>query len=322
VKREEEQSAMAPVLEPKEARENYRACQAYTREHARSFYFASHVLPKEKRLSAYAVYAFCRYADNLVDTMSQTTDPAHALEKVKTLRGELRHVYTSSERMDRRFLALHDTVLRYRIPEEYFQDLLRGVEMDLTKKRYATFAELQEYCYCVASVVGLIMTKIFGLEDERGLAYAADLGTAMQLTNILRDIREDYSLGRIYLPADELKEFGYSEEELAHGVINENFRAFMRFQTDRARHYYVAGARGIPLLTNDGSRSCVSLMRGTYAGILDRIERNGYDVFSRRAYVPFAGKLLIALRAALPAVGGIEGDRTPRGPARTVTSGI
>jgi phytoene synthase len=301
---------MIGYLDSKETQDNYRDCQAYTREHARSFFFASHVLPKEKRQSAYAVYAFCRYADNLVDAMSQTTDPAHALGRVQSLREQLRLVYASSDRMDRRFLALHDTVLRYRIPEEYFRDLLRGVEMDLTKKRYASFSELRDYCYCVASVVGLIMTKIFGLSDDRGLPHAADLGTAMQLTNILRDIREDYGLGRIYLPADELEKFGYSEGELAHGVINGNFRAFMRFQIDRARHYYAVGARGIPLLTSDGSRSCVRLMSDTYAGILDRIEGNGYDVFSSRAYVSFAGKLQIALRVFLPFSSDIEKDWT------------
>jgi len=284
----------------------YEACRTSTREHARTFYFASHVLPREKRMAAYAVYAFCRRVDDLVDTASSSGSRTRALRKLRWLRAQLDHLYKRREKLDAEFLALQETVFRYDIPQAYFLDLLRGVEMDLTKKQYATFAELKEYCYCVASVVGLIMTKIFGSAGDEALRYAADLGTAMQLTNILRDIREDFAMGRVYLPADELKRFGVSEEDLAKGIMHERFREFMRFQIRRARGYYARAAKGIPLLTGDGSRFCVRLMSGTYSGILDAIEQMGYDVFVGRAYVPFLSKLGIAARTVLPFAKNIE----------------
>lgn len=278
--------------------ENYRQCKLYTRYHAKSFYFSSHVLPAEKRFAAYAVYAFCRYADEIADNAAAVNDIPQAQRRLDDLRNQLRYVYASSPLMDKKLLAFRDTVLRYEIPLEYFSDLIRGVEMDLTKHRFATFEELKEYCYCVASVVGLIMTKIFGATSDEALCYAADLGTAMQLTNILRDVGEDEQRGRIYLPQEELSRFGYSEDALQRGVINDNFLRLIKFQIERAREYYASAERGIPMLTNDGSRFCVRLMSRTYAHILDSIEANGYDVYTKRAFVPVTKKIMLAMRAA------------------------
>ncbi len=288
---------MVGFLESRELAENYAECGDYTRQHAKTFYFASHALPREKRMAAYAVYAFCRYADNIVDGADSSGDTHRSVVRLNGLRDQLRYVYTYSPLMNPKLMAFRDTVTRYRIPMEYFQDLLRGLEMDLTQKRYETFDELHEYCYCVASVVGLIMAMIFGVKDEKALSYAIDLGTAMQLTNILRDIGEDYRMGRMYIPREDLHRFRCTEWQIQNSIIDDSFRAMMRFQVARARAYYLRAASGIPMLSNDGSRFCVRLMSRTYARILDIIERNGYDVFSTRAFVPLASKCWIALRS-------------------------
>lgn len=294
---------MHGFLEFEELHRNYELCRKYTRQYARTFYFASHVLPKQKRYAAYAVYAFCRYADEIVD--SPRFDASQARRRLDDLREQLRRLYHHSPLMDARLRALQDTVMRYTIPQDHFLDLLRGVEMDLDRRSFATFGELQQYCYCVASTVGLIMARIFGVRDESALSCAADLGTAMQLTNILRDVGEDLQRGRVYLPQNELNEFGYLSAQLMQGIVNDEFRSLMRFNIERARWYYRQADRGIPCLTNDGSRFCVRLMRRTYARILDDIERHDYNVFRRRAFVPGWKKLSIALGAFL------HGDHTP-----------
>jgi len=163
--------------------------------------------------------------------------------------------------------------------------------MDTEHKRYNTFAELENYCYKVASVVGLIMTEIFWYTHKAALPYAVYLGKAMQLTNILRDIKEDYRMGRIYLPAEELKCFEYSEDDIARGNMNESFAMMMRFNIDRARAYYELSTHGFPYLTNDGSRTTVVLMYKIYSRILNEIEAYGYDVYSDRRFVSTAEKL-------------------------------
>jgi phytoene synthase len=301
--------------------------RTYTRHYAKTFYFASHILPREKRLAAYAVYGFCRYVDNVTDAAAAHEDAAGLAGRLNALRSELDKVY-GHHRNRAEWSAFRETVLCYEIPREYFLSLIRGVEMDLVKTRYATYAELQEYCYCVASVVGLIMTRIFGSSSEQALAPAADLGTAMQLTNILRDIGEDLRMGRVYIPQAELARFGVTQEDLASGRVTEHFRDLMRFQIDRARGLYRRAAVGIPYLTNDGSRFCVQLMGTTYAGILDMIEKNGYEVFSRRAAVPFGRKIAIALRdlvqpltvpaSSLLLSGELQSREIPRHNNRTV----
>lgn len=290
---------MNGFLEVQELNDNHDQCKVYTRHHAKSFYFSSHVLPADKRKAAYAVYAFCRFADEIADNAAALNDHLQAQRRLAELRNQLNYVYASSSLMSPKLLAFRETVFRYGIPKQYFLDLLRGVEMDLEKTRFDTFEDLKDYCYCVASVVGLIMTRIFGVDDESALVQAEDLGTAMQLTNILRDIGEDYQRGRIYIPTEELRHFHYTEEELSRGIVNQNFVRMMRFQIERARRYYASAAKGIPHLTGDGSRFCVRLMSGTYARILDAIELNGYDVYTSRAYVPLTTKMRIALGAML-----------------------
>jgi 15-cis-phytoene synthase len=281
-------------------RKDFVECRAYTRQFAKTFYFASHALPRQKRMAAYALYAFCRYADEITDSDEAVADPRTALRELAFLRDRLAAVYSPVQMTVPKFMAFQATVKEYGIPEEYFLDLIRGVEMDLMKKRYRHFNELDEYCYCVASTVGLIMTKVFGaVGEERALEHAAELGKAMQLTNILRDIGEDFRRGRLYLPTEEMEQFGVREQDLQTGIVTPGFVELMKFQIRRARVLYKRADAGIPRLTDDGSRFCVRLMSRTYAQILSAIEANGYDTLSRRAFVPLKGKLSIAAKAFL-----------------------
>ena len=266
---------------------SYEECRAYTRLHAKSFYFSSFLLPKEKRNAAYAVYAFCRYADNLVDHSGKHTE-AEVKYKYSELYNFLDEVYSLRPVSES---AFSDTVKRFRIPKHYFTDLIEGVMMDISKKRYATFMELDTYCYKVASVVGLMMSEIFGYSNKAALPYAVYLGKAMQLTNILRDVYEDYNMDRIYLPADERNYFDYSENDIKNKVTNDQFRTMMKFNVARNKAFYELASYGLSYLNNDGSRTTAVLMYKIYAGILKEIENNGYDIYSQRRYVNAATKL-------------------------------
>jgi phytoene synthase len=280
---------MTPTAGAHRLEEAVRRARSVTRTYAKSFYFASHVLPQPKRDASYAIYEFCRVADNAVDAVP-AGEPA-SVATLSALRSELDGVYAGSPD---RWPALADTVQRYGIPREHFEDLLLGVEMDLRPIRFETFGELEQYCYRVASVVGLMMARVLGVSDERAFAHAVDLGTAMQLTNILRDVGEDLDRGRVYLPQEDLRRHGCTEDSLARREADERFVALMKAQIARAREFYARGEAGIPSLTDDGSRFCVQLMAGTYKRILDAIEANGYDVFRMRAHVPFRSKIAIA----------------------------
>lgn len=281
---------------------SYALCEAITRTHARTFYFASRVLDRQRRLGAYAVYAFCRLADDIVDRAQlgvALSTLRLELEAFRRLISALQQGTPVPEKTYPWFAAFRHTVERFAIPSQLFSELLDGIQMDLEKTRYATFEELYGYCYRVASVVGLIMCHIFGYRSPGALEHAIEMGIAMQLTNILRDVGEDYRRGRIYLPQEELESFGYTEEELARGVVNDAFRALMRFQIGRTRTYYHRAWRGIPMLESRRGRICTRIMSRLYAGILDEIECQGYDVFRQRAMVPLSRKVLLGVRAAL-----------------------
>ena len=172
---------------------NYEECRLYTRHYAKSFYFSSFLLPKEKRYAAYAVYSFCRYADNIVDMANKSTHD-EVERKINSLLENLDDIYSDKDFTNGNFSAFKDTVGKFNIPKFYFTELIEGVSMDIKTKRYTTFTELENYCYKVASVVGLIMSEIFGYSNSSALTHAIDLGKAMQLTNILRDIYDDYKI--------------------------------------------------------------------------------------------------------------------------------
>ncbi len=271
---------------------SFNECRLYTRHYAKSFYFASFLLPREKRNAAYAIYAFCRYADNIVD-MAIHHSREDVERKINSLLISLDSAYSDTISNDGCFSAFADTVRKYDIPKFYFKEMIEGVSMDIDTKRYETFAELERYCYKVASVVGLIMSEVFGYANNLALTHAIELGKAMQLTNILRDVYDDYKMGRIYIPQDELESFGYSEDDIGNKTINRNFIRLVKYQINRAREFYSLAEKGIPYLTDDGSRTTVVLMQKIYSGILNKIEQNNYDIYSRRVFVSRAEKLAI-----------------------------
>jgi phytoene synthase len=191
--------------------------------------------------------------------------------------------------------AFRKTVNSYNIPKKYFDQLNEGMQMDLEKNTYATYNQLYKYCYKVAGVVGLIMLYVFGYKDKNAKKYAISLGIAMQLTNILRDIKEDFRRGRIYLPEDECKRFNINQNNLEKEIIDNNFINFMKFQIDKARKLYQESEKGIKFITGYRCRLTICLMKNIYAAILDKIEQNQYNIFKKRAYTSILDKILISL---------------------------
>ena len=266
----------------------YQESREITRREAKNFYYAFLTLPQERRRAIYVAYAFCRYCDDAVDTAESVDQKMATLE---SLHASLNDAYTGRT-SDPLFLALADVADRHDIHEEYFKQVIHGVESDLTKVRYQDFEELRSYCYQVASVVGLICLQIFGYKDDSAREHAIDLGLAMQLTNIARDIQEDLGLGRIYLPQDEIARFGYSEEALEAGIVNESFIDLMRFQAQRARGYFDSGFKLLPYLS-PRSRACPAVMGQLYSKVLQRIEEAEFDVFQHRISLSKTEKLRV-----------------------------
>ncbi len=270
----------------------YEECRRITRREARNFYYAFLTLPHRQRRAIYVAYSFCRYCDDAVDVEGSV---AAKLRTLADLRIRLNHCYRNRA-TEPVFFALSDIAERHQIPQDYFQEVLAGVESDLVKNRYRDFAELRRYCYQVASVVGLICLHIFGFQDHRAKDHAIDLGLAMQLTNICRDVKEDLAFGRIYLPQDEVARFGYSEAELQAETFNDAFVALMRFQTHRARDYFRSGFQLLPYLSRR-SRACPAALGLIYSRVLDRIEAVNFDVLHRRVSLSTAEKLQLMARA-------------------------
>lgn len=287
-------------LQSSELRQSYQYCEQISRTQAGNFYPAFRVLPTDQKRAMCALYAFLRIADDLSD------EPGPAEEKqflLESWRRGLRHAL-HGEYAHPIHAALHHTVTTYAIPSEYLEAAIDGVEMDLAPCTYNTFEELRNYCFHVASVVGLSCIHIWGFRDERAKIYAEHAGIAFQLTNILRDLGEDAARGRVYLPAEDLQRFHYSAEQLARGERNDHFRELMRFQIARARHYYQQAWPLIPLLRPAG-RAVFLVMARTYRALLDVMERRDYDVFSRRVSLSHWHKLWFAL-SALPARCGLS----------------
>ena len=283
----------------------YEECRSVTRREAKNFYYAFLTLPAARRRAIYVVYAFCRHCDDAADAQHPLSENLALLSELRrqldqTYSGQLPSRYSSNggERQRGVFMALADVARRYNIPQEYFQEVLSGVESDLTKRRFEDFEELRIYCYQVASVVGLICLQIFGYRDSKAKGHAIDLGLAMQLTNIARDVREDLELDRVYLPRTEMGEFGYSEAELRAGVVNDAFLSLMRFQTQRARKYFQSGFRLLPYLS-PRSRSCPAVLGRLYCKVLDHIEAVDYDVLHHRVSLSNTEKLRVTAQTWL-----------------------
>ena len=265
----------------------YARCDAITREHSRTFYMASALLPKPKRRAARALYAFCRISDDIVDDQDQmNVDPVAALE---AWRKRVLHP-PATQPPTGVLLAWADTRARYHIPNLYTAQLLDGVAQDFVRQRYPTFEALANYCYGVASTVGLMAMHIVGFRETTAIDYAVKLGVALQLTNILRDVGEDWANGRLYLPLEELAAFGLREADVAAGRVDDRWRDFMRFQIARTRRLYETSLAGVSMLHRDG-RFAIRAAAELYAGILDDLEAHDYDAFHRRAFIGRVQKL-------------------------------
>jgi phytoene synthase len=283
---------MACGLKSRTLARSYAYCERLAQRAASNFYPTFRILPAPQRRSMCALYAFMRVADDLGDTLRTLAEKEVALthwrrQLGQALQGEYTHPI---------FPALHDTVTRYQLPEVHLQDLLDGIDMDLRQPSYGTFAELYGYCYRVASAVGLSCIHIWGCAEDGAKDLAEKAGIAFQLTNILRDVREDAGLGRIYLPREDLEHFGYGVDELQRCERNDRFRALMRFQVERARGYYAASAPLAGLLPAAG-RAVFLVMKGTYQGLLDAIEQRAYDVYSSRVQLSRWRRIRLAMQA-------------------------
>lgn len=273
-----------PILADREILESaYNHCEQITREHSRTFFLASGLLPKDKRSAIRALYAFCRVSDDLVDRPERSRKSALHEWRQRSLSDHPHHD-------DPVALAWADSRTRYQIPRRYAEQLIEGVTRDIHQNRYKSFDELAEYCYGVASTVGLMAMHIIGYYGSQAIPYAVKLGVALQLTNILRDVREDWLSGRLYLPEDELEYFGLTETDIANGILDDRWREFMKFQIERNRELYAEAQPGISMLDPDG-RFAIAAASGLYQAILEDIEAHDYDVFSRRAYTSKLDKL-------------------------------
>jgi 15-cis-phytoene synthase len=266
---------------------SYAYCRQVARTRARNFYYSFILLPREQMNAMCAMYAFMRFCDDLSD------ERGASVAAIERWRGQLDSALSGHYGEHPVWPAFIDSVQRYRIPHQYFYDMIAGVSSDLEPRSIETFDELYRYCYLVASVVGLTTIHIFGFDSPEALPLAEKCGIAFQLTNILRDVREDAEKGRVYIPAEDLRHF--STDLRAH---DENFVRLMRFEAGRAREYYDA-SRPLIDLVHKRSRPSLWALVQIYRRLLDRIERSNFDVLNRRISLPVWEKLSIAARAAV-----------------------
>jgi phytoene synthase len=304
-------------LESPPLADSYQACIQLARRTGKNFYYSFLTLPKRLAEDMCVLYAFMRWTDDLADAeelpvgirevaihqwrehvraaLRSSATPPPPKRSIPDL---LQPLSTSSTRLiDQHILAaIVDVVRRHHIPEQYLFDVIDGVESDLEVRRIDIFTQLEDYCYHVAGAVGLCCIHIWGFEGEQAERLAIDCGTAFQLTNVLRDLSEDASRGRIYLPQADLDRFDYSPEDLRAGVRNSAFEALMKFEVDRARDYYDRSADLTACLSPPGRR-IYSAMRDIYGGLLREIERRNYDVFTQRIRLSGFQKIKSALLA-------------------------
>ena len=279
-----------PALE-----ESYRHCRRVTRTRAKNFYYAFILLPRPELNAVCALYAFMRYCDDLSD------EPGARSEPLERLRRELDAAFAGALDTHLFFPALIDAATRYQIPRPYLHDMISGVSSDLERpRRIQTFDELYRYCYQVASVAGMSTMHVLGVRSDEGLALAEKCGIAFQLTNILRDVREDAERDRVYLPREDLERFGVDPGDFLAGHMSAAFVELMRFEAARAHRYYRESAPLVGLVDSRGRQALAALI-GIYSGLLDKIERSGYDVLAGRISLSAPAEAWIAARAALAA---------------------
>lgn len=277
--------------ENKAAFEHARLLTAY---YSKSFYISARILPREKRWATYAIYGFCRYVDNLIDNPRHRSK-AELKHEAECLGKEIQIAYRSGESEHPILKSFILVARHYQIPMEYPLDLIKGVVMDIQTTRYHTFEDLYLFAYRVAGVVGLMMTSVLGYRDRKAFYYAEKLGIAMQLTNILRDIKEDKNMDRIYLPLEELKQYKVTESDIFEERMTPEFLALMKFQVSRAHNYYREANAGIKLLPPE-SRFAIYSASKIYDGILHKIENRDFNPFLGRVFLSQSRKMAILVR--------------------------
>ena len=256
---------------------SYEHCRNLAKAAARNFYYGFALLPPAKRDALCALYAFMRHADDISDSSREVKDKTEYLNAYRTAFGKaLNGDYNGSRVLP----AFHHTVEQYEIPTKYFEDLFSGAEMDLSIHRYETFDQLEHYCYCVAGTVGLCCVHVFGFRNPAATELASKLGIAFQLTNILRDVREDFAMGRVYLPQEDLARFGCTDLDIAANIASSAFVKLMKFEADRAWQFYEEGVRLQDLIHQD-SRAALWTLTRIYSGVLRKIEAINYDVLAK-----------------------------------------
>lgn len=273
--------------------ESYAWCREVARTRAKNFYYSFLLLDKPRRDAMCAVYAFMRICDDLSDEPGAKT--AAAFDQ---WRADMNAALAGSHPDHALWPAFQDTALRYGIPHQYFHDMIDGVQSDIEFKPVETFDQLYRYCYHVASVVGLTVIHILGFEDKQALPLAEKCGVAFQLTNILRDVKEDFDNGRVYLPSGDLERFGVPASAFGGTELTPALRRLLEFEADRARAYYRESQPLVAMVNADGQAMLRALIE-TYSRLLTRIEESGYDVLRRRISLPTAEKLWILVRSKL-----------------------
>jgi phytoene synthase len=290
----------AGITDP-QLRASYEECKRLNALHGKTYYLATLLLPKAKRPFVHALYGFARYADEIVDDLASTLSDAEKAAQLKTWGQSVLSGLESGESNDQVGRALIDTVNRFAIPHEHFVAFLHSMTMDLTVTEYANYEALMEYVYGSAAVIGLEMVPILGALSEAAYEPAEKLGVAFQLANFIRDIGEDLDRGRVYLPQDELAQFGVDREMLAARKLTPEITAALKFQIERVRQLQREAAPGI-LQLEPASRPCIEAASELYCGIVDEVEAIGYDIFNKRAKTSTGRRMRVAGKAYVKAI--------------------
>ena len=290
----------AGIIDP-QLRASYEECKRLNALHGKTYYLATLLLPKAKRPFVHALYGFARYADEIVDDLASTLSDQQKAAELKTWGDKVLSGLKSGDSNDQVGRALIDTVTRFDIPHEHFVAFLHSMTMDLTVTEYANFEALMEYVYGSAAVIGLEMVPILGALSESAYEPAEKLGVAFQLANFIRDVGEDLDRGRVYLPQDELAQFGVDREMLEARKLTPEITAALKFQIERVRQLQREATPGI-LQLEPSSRPCIEAASELYCGIVDEVEAIGYDIFNKRAKTSTARRIRVAGKAYVKAI--------------------
>ena len=285
----------AGILDPA-LRESYELCRQLNAEHGKTYYLATLLLPPAKRPYVHALYGFARYADEIVDDLASTLTEAEKAQQLNAWGNEFLAKFDSGQTDDPVCIAVLDTVRRWNIPRDHFEAFLHSMTMDLTVTEYQTYEDLYEYVYGSAAVIGLQMVPILEPTSQDAYKYATELGVAFQLANFIRDVGEDLERGRVYLPLQELAQFGVSRADLEARIATPEIKAALKFQIERVRQLEQSSRTGIAMLGAQ-SQPCIETARILYCGIVDAVEQIDYEVFSKRATVSMSRRLKVAVPA-------------------------